>query len=66
LTLINVFEKSRFNVARLNLAGLRVLRIKPDLERSMLVDYNRSKMGEAERTSLYEHYTAKSKGYDVT
>ena len=42
------------------------MRIKPDLERSMLVDYNRSKMGEAERTSLYEHYTAKSKGYDVT
>ena len=65
LTLISDFENSKFFVASLDMTGLRVLKVKPDLEWAMLVAYNRGKMDEARGTSLYEHYAAMSKGYDV-
>lgn len=49
----------------LDMTGLRVLKVNPDLEWAMLVAYNRGKMDEARGTSLYERYSAMSKGYDV-
>lgn len=65
LTLISDFEKSKFYVISLDMTGLRVLNVKPDLEWAMLVAYNRGKMDEVRETSLYEHYAAMSNGYDV-
>ncbi len=65
LTLISDFEESKFYVISLDMTGLRVLRIKPDLEWAMLVAYYRGKMDEAKRTSFYEHYAAMAKGCDV-
>lgn len=65
LTLISDFEKSKFYVISLDMTGLRVLNVKPDLEWAMLVAYNRGKMDEVRGTSLYENYAAMSNGYDV-
>ena len=65
LTLISDFEESRFYVVSLDMTGLRVLNVKPDLEWAMLVAYNRGKMDEVRGTSLYEQYAAMSNGYDV-
>ncbi len=65
LTLISDFEESKFYVTSLDMTGMRVLTVKPDLEWAMLVAYNRGKMDEVRGTSLYEHYAAMSKGYDV-
>ena len=65
LTLISDFEKSKFYVISLDMTGLRVLNVKPDLEWAMLVAYNRGKMDEVRGTSLYEQYAALSNGYDV-
>ena len=65
LTLISDFEESKFYVISLDMTGLRVLNVKPDLEWAMLVAYNRGKMDEVKGTSLYEHYAAMSDGYDV-
>ncbi len=65
LTLISDFEESKFYVISLDMTGLRVLRIKPDLEWAMLVAYYRGKMDEAKGTSFYEHYAAMAKGCDV-
>ena len=65
LTLISDFEQSRFYVIRLNLKGLRVLQVRPDIEWAMLVAYNREKMEEAKGTKLYEHYSNMADGYDV-
>ena len=65
LTLISDFEESKFYVNSLDLTGLRILKVKPDLEWAMLVAYNRGKMDEVRGTSLYKHYAAMAKGYDV-
>ena len=65
LTLISDFEESKFYVISLDMTGLRVLKVKPDLEWAMLVAYNRGKMDEAKGTSLYECYAEMAKGYDV-
>ena len=65
LTLISDFEESKFYVMSLDMTGLRILNVNPDLEWAMLVAYNRGKMDEVRGTSLYEHYAAMSKGYDV-
>ena len=65
LTLISDFEESKFYVNSLDLTGLRILKVKPDLEWAMLVAYNRGKMDEVRGTSLYKHYAAMVKGYDV-
>ena len=65
LTLISDFEESKFYVISLDMTGLRVLKVNPDLKWAMLVAYNRGKMDEARGTSLYERYSAMSKGYDV-
>ena len=65
LTLISDFEESKFYVISLDMTGLRVLNVKPDLEWAMLVAYNRGKMDEVRGTSLYEQYAAMSNGYDV-
>lgn len=65
LTLISDFEESKFYVISLDMTGLRVLKVNPDLEWAMLVAYNRGKMDEARGSSLYERYSAMSKGYDV-
>ena len=65
LTLISDFEESKFYMVSLDMTGLRVLKVKPDLEWAMLVAYNRGKMDGVKGTSLYEHYAAMSQGYDV-
>lgn len=65
LTLISDFEKSRFYVMSLDLTGLRVLTVSPDIEWAMLVAFNRGKMDEANGTELYERYAQMAKGYDV-
>ena len=65
LTLISDFEDSKFYVVSLDMTGLRILNVNPDLEWAMLVAYNRGKIDEVRGTSLYEHYAAMSKGYDV-
>lgn len=65
LTLISDFEESKFYVISLDMTGLRVLNVKPDLEWAMLVAYNRGKMDEVRGTSLFEHYAAMSIGHDV-
>ena len=65
LTLISDFEESKFYVISLDMTGLHVLNVKPDLEWAMLVAYNRGKMDEVRGTSLYEQYAAMSNGYDV-
>ncbi len=65
LTLISDFEQSKFYVVSLELTGLRVLTVNPDLEWAMLVAFNRGKMEEAWGTELYERYAAMRRGYDV-
>jgi len=65
LTLISDFEQSRFYVMSLDLAGLRVLTVSPDIEWAMLVAFYRGKMDEARETRLYEQYARMAKGYDV-
>ena len=65
LTLISDFEQSRFYVIRLDLAGLRVLEVSPDIEWAMMVAYNRGKMDEARGTMLYERFSTMADGYDV-
>jgi len=65
LTLISDFENSKFYVVSMDMTGLRVLNVKPDLEWAMLVAYNRGKMDGERGTSLYGHYAAMSNGYDV-
>lgn len=65
LTLISDFEQSKFYVIRLDLVGLRVLQISPDIEWAMLVAYNRGKMDEARGTKLYERFSNMTNGYDV-
>ena len=65
LTLISDFEESKFYIVSLDMTGLDVLKVRPDLEWAMLVAYNRGKMDEAKGSSLYEHYAAMAKGYDV-
>ena len=65
LTLISDFEESKFYVISLDLTGLRVLNVKPDLEWAMLVAYNRGKMDEVKGSPLYERYAAMTNGYDV-
>ncbi|MCR5442481.1 MAG: DUF3990 domain-containing protein, partial [Sphaerochaetaceae bacterium] len=65
LTLISDFENSKFYVVSMDMTGLRVLNVKPDLEWAMLVAYNRGKMDGVRGTSLYGHYAAMSNGYDV-
>lgn len=65
LTLISDFEKSKFYVMSLDLTGLRVLTVSPDIEWAMLVAFNRGKMDEANGTELYERYARMAKGYDV-
>ena len=65
LTLISDFEDSKFYVVSLDMTGLRILNVTPDLEWAMLVAYNRGKIDEVRGTLLYEHYAAMSKGYDV-
>ena len=65
LTLISNFEQSKFYVISLDLAGLKVLEVSPDIEWAMLVALNRGKTEEARGTGLYEPYAALSKGYDV-
>ena len=65
LTLISDFEQSRFYVMSLDLAGLRVLTVSPDIEWGMLVAFYRGKMDEARETRLYEQYARMAKGYDV-
>ena len=65
LTLISDFKESKFYITSLDMSGLRILNVNPDLEWAMLVAYNRGKMEEVRGTSLYEHYAAMSEGYDV-
>lgn len=65
LTLISDFENSKFYVVSMDMTGLRVLNVKPDLEWAMLVAYYRGKMDGVRGTSLYGHYAAMSNGYDV-
>jgi len=65
LTLISDFEQSRFYVISLDLAGLRVLQVPPDLEWAMLVAWNRGKMEDARGTEIYQKYAEMSRGYDV-
>ena len=65
LTLISDFEESKFYIISLDMTGLRVLDVKPDLEWAMLVAYNRGKMDEVRGTALFEHYAAMSKDCDV-
>ena len=65
LTLISDFEESKFYIISLDLTGLRVLKVRPDLDWAMLVAYNRGKLDEVKGTSLYNHYAAMAKGYDV-
>ncbi len=65
LTMISDFEESKFYIIGLDMTGLRVLNVKPDLEWAMLVAYNRGKMDGIRGTSLYEHYAEMSKGHDV-
>ncbi|MBR4474068.1 MAG: DUF3990 domain-containing protein [Oscillospiraceae bacterium] len=65
LTLISDFEQSKFYVISMDLKGLRVLKVSPDLEWAMLVAFNRGKMDEVRGTELYERYAEMEKGYDV-
>ena len=65
LTLICDFERSKFYVIRLDLEGLRVLQLGPDIEWAMLVAYNRGKLDGARGTKLYERFSDLAKGNDV-
>ena len=65
LTLISDFEESKFYVIGLDLTGLRVLKVSPDIEWAMLVAFYRGKMDEAKGTALYGHYARMADGYDV-
>lgn len=65
LALISDFEGSRLYVIRLELAGLRVLQVRSDIEWAMMVAYHRGKMDEARGTKLYERFSHIADGYDV-
>lgn len=65
LTLISDFERSKFYAVSMDLSGLNVLTIRPDMEWVMPVAFNRGKIDESRGTELYENYAGMCKGYDV-
>lgn len=65
LTLISDFEHSKFYVMSIDLDGLRVLTVKPDLEWAMTVAYHRGKLENVRETSFYKQYAAKASKADV-
>ena len=65
LTLISDFDESRFYVVHLDLSGLRVNKLEPDIDWALMVAYNRGKMDGIRGTELYRRYAAISGEYDV-
>lgn len=65
LTLVCDFEQSRFYVISLDLQGLSVLEVPPDLDWAMLVAYHRGKMDVVCDTPLYERYAQMVQGQDI-
>ena len=65
LTLISDFDQSKFYVLRLDLAGLRVKRLEPDIDWALMVAYSRGKMDAIRGTEIYLRYAAISGEYDV-
>ena len=49
----------------MDLTGLNVLHVPPNIEWALLVAFNRGKMDESRGTELYERYAYMSQGYDV-
>ena len=62
LTLISDFEQSKFYVIRLDLTGLRVMQIAPDIQWAMLVAYYRGKLDPAKGTKLYQRFSTLADG----
>ena len=65
LTLICDFEHSKFYVMGLDLTGLKVLRVKPDIDWAMLVAFHRGRLDSIRGTALYERYESMADGFDV-
>ena len=65
LTLVCDFEQSRFYVVSIDLAGLSILEVPPDLEWAMLVAFYRGKMEPIKGTPLYQRYAQMAQGHDV-
>ena len=65
LSLICDFEQSKFYVVSVDLSGLRVLTVQPDLEWAMLIAYHRGKMEEIQGSLLYRRYEMMENQYDL-
>jgi transcriptional regulator with XRE-family HTH domain len=65
LTLICDFEKSKFYIVSILLAGLETLEVPADLDWSMIVAYNRGKMERIKGTDMYEKYRHLCENKDV-
>ena len=65
LTLICNEENPRFYTVKLDLTGLKVLKVDINMDWAMLIAYHRGEMEDAEGTPIYEKYANMSKDYDV-
>lgn len=65
LTLVCDFEQARFYVVSIDLAGLSVFEVPPDLDWAMLVAFNRGKMEPVKGSALYQRYAQMARGHDV-
>lgn len=65
LTLVCDFEQARFYVMSIDLRGLSVLEVPPDLHWALLVAYHRGKMEAISDKPLYRHYAQMAQGHDV-
>lgn len=65
LTLVCAFPKSKLYAIDMDMSGLKVLHVKPDIEWAMLVAFHRGKMDSVKGSALYEKYAAMLDGYDV-
>ncbi len=65
LTLICADEKPKFYTVKLDLTGLKVLKVDISLDWAMLIAYFRKEMESAKGTPIYDHYANFAKDYDV-
>lgn len=65
LTLVCNYPKSKFYTLELDLKGLELLNIEPDIDWALFVAFNRGKMEGVKGSHIYEKYGNLSKGCDV-
>ncbi len=65
LTLICNYPKAKIYTLHVDLSGLKILDVKPDLDWALLVAYNRGKMDSVKDCPLYDRYKNLSNDFDL-